>query len=98
MGELWWWVTVVVLVRELGITVMRLMVLRYVVLPASPGGKLKTVLQSVAIGLYLLPFEHLPAWINVTATGVMVLAVAATVITGADYVSKVVGIRRTARA
>ena len=60
LGDLPWWVTVVILVRELGITAMRFFLLRYVVLPASRGGKLKTVLQSVAIGLYLLPLDALP--------------------------------------
>ena len=60
LGDLPWWVTVVILVRELGITAMRFFLLRYVVLPASRGGKLKTVLQSVAIGLYLLPLDVLP--------------------------------------
>ena len=55
------------LVRELGITVMRFFLLRYVVLPASRGGKLKTVLQSVALSLYLLPLDHLPAFVGVVA-------------------------------
>ena len=60
LGDLPWWVTVVILVREIGITVMRFFVLRYVVIAASRGGKVKTVLQTVAIGLYLLPLDVLP--------------------------------------
>lgn len=88
---LFWLVTAIMLVREWGITVMRFfMVRRGVVMPAGSGGKLKTVLQSVAIGGYLLPFE---LWDNVVSQvlrwlthGVMTVTVAITVITGVQYV------------
>lgn len=96
LGDLPWWVTVVILVRELGITAMRFFLLRYVVLPASRGGKLKTVLQSVAIGLYLLPLDQLPAAVEVVAAVVMGAAVLVTVVTGLDYVRTAVRIRRAA--
>ncbi|GIG38496.1 CDP-diacylglycerol--glycerol-3-phosphate 3-phosphatidyltransferase [Cellulomonas phragmiteti] len=96
LGDLWWAVTVLVLVRELGITVMRFFLLRYVVLPASRGGKLKTVLQAVAISLYLLPLAALPAVVGVLAAVVMGVAVLVTVLTGVDYVRDAVRIRRTA--
>lgn len=96
LGDLPWWVTVVVLVRELGITVMRFFLLRYVVLPASRGGKLKTVLQSVAIGLYLLPLAALPRAVGVLAAVVMGVAVLVTVVTGLDYVRAAARIRRAA--
>ena len=86
LGDLSWWVTVIILVRELGITAMRFFLLRYVVLPASRGGKLKTVLQSVAIGLYLLPLDELPAFVSVVAAVLMGAAVVVTVVTGLDYV------------
>ncbi|NMR19533.1 CDP-diacylglycerol--glycerol-3-phosphate 3-phosphatidyltransferase [Cellulomonas fimi] len=98
LGELPWWVTVVILARELGITVMRFFLLRQTVLPASRGGKLKTVLQSVALTVYLLPLDHLPGWIRVVAAVVMGLAVAATLVTGADYVRQAVRIRAAAGA
>src|SRR5205085_1256725 len=55
LGELPWVVTLVVLVREVGVTVLRFVVLRHGVIPASRGGKLKTLLQGLAIGLYVLP-------------------------------------------
>ena len=55
LGELWWWVTIVILLREWGITVMRLFVIKYGVMAASKGGKIKTVLQTVALVLMLLP-------------------------------------------
>ena len=94
LGDLWWWVTVVVLVRELGITLMRFSLLRYLVLPASRGGKVKTVLQSVAIGVYLLPLSHLPELVTVVAGVLMAAAVAVTLVTGADYVKTAARIRR----
>lgn len=95
-GELPWWVTVVILARELGITVMRLAVLRYVVIPASRGGKLKTVLQSVGITLFLLPLAQLPTVVTVVAWVVMGGAVLLTVTTGADYLWQGWRIRRAA--
>ena len=94
IGELWWWVTVVMLVREWGITVMRFVVLRYGVMAAGRGGKLKTVLQAVAIMLYLLP---LPGWAHVVAVVVMLVALAVTVLTGLDYVRDAVRLRRRSR-
>ncbi len=96
LGDLWWAVTVLVLVRELGITVMRFFLLRYVVLPASRGGKLKTVLQAVAISLYLLPLDRLPVFVGVVAAVIMAAAVLVTVVTGLDYVRAAVRIRRAA--
>ena len=57
LGDLPWWVTVVILVREVGITVLRFAVLRHGVIPASRGGKLKTLVQAVAIGLFVLPLS-----------------------------------------
>ena len=97
LGDLPWWVTVVILVRELGITAMRFLVLRYAVMPASRGGKLKTVLQVVAIALLLLPLDHLPAVVGVIAMVTMGAAVVVTLVTGADYVRQAVGLRHAAR-
>ena len=96
LDELPWWVTVVILVRELGITVMRFFLLRYVVLPASRGGKLKTVLQSAAIGLYALPLFAMPQAVEVLAAVAMGAALVVTVVTGLDYVRTALRIRRTA--
>lgn len=95
LGDLPWWVTVVILVRELGITVMRFFLLRYLVLPASRGGKAKTVLQSVALGLYLLPLDHLPGAVEVVAAVVMAAAVAVTLVTGVDYVRTALRVRHS---
>jgi len=88
---LFWLVTAVMLVREWGITIMRFfLVRRGVVMPAGSGGKLKTVLQSIAIGGYLLPFELwdglVPQLLRWLTHGVMAVTVAITVVTGAQYV------------
>jgi CDP-diacylglycerol--glycerol-3-phosphate 3-phosphatidyltransferase len=91
LDELPWWVTVLVLVREVGITVLRLVVIRHGVLPASRGGKVKTLLQSLAIGLLVLPTE---GWVNTVALGVMAVAVVVTVVTGVDYVIRALRLRR----
>ncbi|MFV0461107.1 MAG: CDP-diacylglycerol--glycerol-3-phosphate 3-phosphatidyltransferase [Actinomycetales bacterium] len=96
-GALWWWVTILILVRELGITLMRFVVIRYGVMAASRGGKLKTVLQSVAIGMYIAPIEYyVSAWTYLAAL-VMAAALVVTLVTGADYVAKAVQLRRSAQ-
>lgn len=59
IGDLWWWVTALVLLREWGITLLRLWVIRYGVMAAGRGGKLKTVLQTLALGLFVLPIRIL---------------------------------------
>lgn len=77
------WITVVIVVRELGITVWRFVMLRRgKVVPASKGGKLKTALQTLGVGLYLCP---LPGWMDTPSLVVMVLAAAVTVVTGVQY-------------
>lgn len=93
IGELPWWITIVILVREWGITALRFAVIRYGVMAASPGGKLKTVLQAAAILLYLLPWSQTVPWFGVIALIVMLIAVAATLVTGVDYVIKAVQLR-----
>ena len=93
-GLLPWWATGVILVREWGITLLRLWVIRYGVIAASRGGKVKTALQTLAIALYLCP---LPAWLDTIAEWVMWTAVAVTVITGVDYVRQAVRLRLAAR-
>ncbi|TFD76257.1 CDP-diacylglycerol--glycerol-3-phosphate 3-phosphatidyltransferase [Cryobacterium fucosi] len=86
LGELWWWVTIVILVREIGITVFRFVMLRDRVIPASRGGKLKTVLQSVAISLALVPLWLLLGdWVYWLNWSIMAAALVATVVTGIDY-------------
>jgi len=90
LGDLPWWVTGVILGRELGITLLRFVVIRYGVIPASRGGKLKTLIQGVAVGMYVLaltgPLATLRFW-------VMAAAVVLTVATGLDYVRQAIVLR-----
>jgi CDP-diacylglycerol--glycerol-3-phosphate 3-phosphatidyltransferase len=83
LGELPWWVTVVILVREIGITVMRFVVIRRGVMAAGRGGKLKTALQSGGLVLLILPLAGL---LHMLGLLVMFAALVVTVVTGLDYV------------
>ena len=93
LGELPWWATLVILVREWGITALRFFVIRYGVIPASRGGKLKTVVQTAAIFLYLLPLGAFAPWLAWVAFAVMMAAVAITVWTGIQYVMEALRLR-----
>ena len=92
LGLLPWWVTGAILVREVGVTLLRFWVIRHGVIASSRGGKLKTVVQALAIGLYILPVAGLLAsarwW-------VMAAALVLTLITGVDYVYRALTLRRT---
>lgn len=97
LGELDWWITIVVLVREIGITVYRFVVVSDHVLAAAWMGKLKTVAQAVALSLALLPLWTLVGewvwWVNAVT---MAIAVVLTIASGIDYVvSEVRGSKRT---
>ncbi|MGN9761197.1 CDP-diacylglycerol--glycerol-3-phosphate 3-phosphatidyltransferase [Streptomyces sp. SD31] len=91
LGDLPWWVTGVILGRELGITLLRFIVIRYGVIPASRGGKLKTLTQGVAVGMYILA---LTGWLATLRWWVMAAAVVLTVVTGLDYVRQAIVLRR----
>ncbi len=105
IGELWWWVTLVVLAREWGITVLRFWIIRYGVMPASRGGKIKTALQAVALCGLILPLRAPDGvwgavgqtlwWVAVI---LMVAAVAITVVTGLEYVRDAQKLRRQGQA
>lgn len=102
LGELPWWITILILVREWGITWMRVRMLKYAVMAAAPGGKLKTVLQSIALLMFLVypigltfqpaPWWFWPAWV------VMGAAFLLTVVTGAQYVLDALRLRAEALA
>ncbi|MFF9135422.1 MULTISPECIES: CDP-diacylglycerol--glycerol-3-phosphate 3-phosphatidyltransferase [unclassified Streptomyces] len=91
LGDLPWWVTAVILGRELGITLLRFLVIRYGVIPASRGGKLKTLTQGVAVGMYVLA---LTGWLATLRFWVMAVAVVLTVVTGLDYIRQAIVLRR----
>ncbi len=89
LGELPWWVTVVILVREIGITGLRFWVLRHGIIPASRGGKAKAFSQGVAIACYVLPLEvviTVPLAVDLLRWILMAAAVVLTVVTAMDYV------------
>jgi CDP-diacylglycerol--glycerol-3-phosphate 3-phosphatidyltransferase len=86
LGELPWWITIAILVREFGITAFRFAVLATRVIPASRGGKLKTVVQAIAISLFLVaPWTLLGPWAAWFSWAVMVVALLLTLLTGIDY-------------
>ncbi|MCA1823629.1 MAG: CDP-diacylglycerol--glycerol-3-phosphate 3-phosphatidyltransferase [Frankia sp.] len=94
LGELPWWVTVPVLVREVGVTALRFWVIRHGVIPASRGGKAKTMLQSLAIGLFVLVPD--PKGVTAVVLGaLMAVAVVVTCATGIDYVARALTLRQT---
>jgi len=95
LGELPWWVTVVILVREIGVTLLRFWVIEHGVIPASRGGKAKTLVQTVAIAMYLAPVSW--EWWDVARAIVMGAAVVLTVVTGVDYAVRAWALRRRAR-
>jgi CDP-diacylglycerol---glycerol-3-phosphate 3-phosphatidyltransferase len=89
LGELAWWVTCVIVVRELAVTGLRFWVIRHGVIAASRGGKLKTMLQIVAISLYVLPWH-----VTLLREIIMGVALVVTVVTGADYTARAMRLRR----
>lgn len=107
VGDLWWAVTIVVLLREWGVTALRFWVIRHGVMAASAGGKLKTVLQTGALALLVLPLRDpdLPGawavagevvwWVGAL---LMAAAVVVTVVTGVDYVVKALRVRENGKA
>lgn len=91
LGEIWWWITIVILLREWGITVMRLMMLRTRILPASRGGKIKTVLQTAGILVLLMPLvPFVGDWWLWFGWGIVIAALLVTLATGLDYVVKAI--------
>ncbi|GAA0519931.1 CDP-diacylglycerol--glycerol-3-phosphate 3-phosphatidyltransferase [Saccharopolyspora subtropica] len=95
LGDLAWWITWVIIGRELAITALRFWVIRHGVIAASYGGKVKTLLQAVAVGLYLMP---LGGWAEPVRWLVMGAALIATVGTGLDYVVRALRLRAAGRA
>jgi CDP-diacylglycerol--glycerol-3-phosphate 3-phosphatidyltransferase len=105
IGEVWWWVTIMVLGREWLVTLLRLWVARYGVMAANRGGKLKTVLQATALSGFILPLRELPGALSPVgdvlwwaAVVVMTAAVLVTLFTGVDYVRAAFDVRRQGRA
>jgi CDP-diacylglycerol--glycerol-3-phosphate 3-phosphatidyltransferase len=85
-GKLWWWVTILILAREVSVTLLRIIVIRDGVIPASRGGKLKAGFQGFGVGFYILP---LPTWLSIPRDAFMAVAIILTLTTGYDYFKKV---------
>ncbi|HET9498995.1 MAG TPA: CDP-diacylglycerol--glycerol-3-phosphate 3-phosphatidyltransferase [Marmoricola sp.] len=105
IGALWWWVTIVVLVREWSVTVARLSIARQVVMPAAQLGKIKTMAQALALGGFVAPFKDLTGGWDVVGLVVwwasavlMAVAVALTIVSGLEFARDAVRQRRAARA
>ncbi len=98
LGELSWIIIVLILVREWGITWLRAAIAKHGIMAANKGGKLKTVTQSVALGLYLLGRDNLPEWLSVVALVIMIIALVLTLLTGITYIFSAMKIRRDAIA
>ena len=94
LGWLPWWVTAVILAREVAVTALRFWVIRHGVIAASRGGKVKTLLQGVSIGLFVLPLH---GWPHGAAWVIMIAAIAVALVTGADYVARAIRLRRAGR-
>lgn len=98
LGEIPWWITIVILVREVGITVFRFIALRDRVIAASWLGKVKTVAQAIAISLCLFPFwQFLGQWVNGVNASLLVVALALTVVSGVEYLWQAYRVGRAKR-
>src|SRR5699024_9737683 len=103
LGDLPWWATITIIIREAAITILRFIMVRRWVMAASKGGKLKTVLQVVFIAMMMLPAVGLfgdtaGGWIDLAAYIVMIAAVVVTVVTGLDYIIRAIKVARSASA
>ena len=97
LNELPWWITIVILVREFGITIFRFIALRDRAIPASVAGKAKTIVQSVAVSLFLVPlWELFGDWVRIVNWAVMGLALALTVYSGVEYLYQAARSKRSA--
>lgn len=96
LGELPWWMTILILLREWGITVMRVFMLKYQVMAANRGGKFKTATQALAIIMFCLGLWRVPIWVVVIAWSVMIVAFVLTILTGLFYLCDAWRIRRDA--
>ena len=106
-GDIWWWVTIVVLLREWSVTLLRLSVLKKVVIAAADLGKLKTTFQAIALGTLCLPLRDadLPGWMEIpgdvlfyAAQACLAVAVALTLWSGYEFFRDVWKQRRSLRS
>jgi len=89
-----WWVTAVILLREVGVTLLRFVVIRHGVMPAGRGGKTKTALQTVTLVMLMLPLPDSWSWVT---TSLLTATVVVTLATGLDYLASAIMLRRTSQ-
>jgi CDP-diacylglycerol--glycerol-3-phosphate 3-phosphatidyltransferase len=77
-----WWITILILTREIGITLFRLLVIKNGVIPASKGGKIKTLMQNFGVGFFILPLPQSLDWFKY---GFMSVAIVLTITSAYDY-------------
>jgi CDP-diacylglycerol---glycerol-3-phosphate 3-phosphatidyltransferase len=87
LGQIDWWITAVILIREVGITVYRFVVIKDRVIAASGGGKLKTIMQSIAVGFFLSPLAGYWAPIGLLQLGLLYFALVLTLVSGIQYLA-----------
>lgn len=94
LGELSWFITVTILIREFAITIYRLVVAKRRVLAASPGGKFKTVMQSIAIGFLLSPLDYYFGWLIPIELALIYFALFVTIFTAVQYIDAELKLRK----
>ena len=82
-----WWVTIVIMAREIGVTVLRFVVISDGVIPASKGGKMKALMQGFGVGWFILPLPH---WLVIPRDIFMAITITLTLTTGYEYFKQVV--------
>lgn len=80
------WITTIILIREIGITGYRLLVAKHRIIAAAGGGKLKTILQSVAVGFLLSPLDSYLSWLVPIETILLFAALILTLTSGVQFV------------
>jgi CDP-diacylglycerol--glycerol-3-phosphate 3-phosphatidyltransferase len=86
LGEVSWWVTAIIMIRELGITAYRFVVIRQEVVAASSGGKLKTIFQGIMVGFVVSPLTAwFGDWYLIFESVLVLFATLLTVSTGVQY-------------
>lgn len=83
LDRLPWWITLVILGREIGVTLLRILVIKNGVIPANKGGKIKATMQGFGVGFYVLPLGQSVLWLR---DGFMYATIIITIVTGAYYV------------
>ena len=83
LGRFPWWITILILAREVGITLFRLSVIKNGVIPANRGGKIKSTFQSFGVGFFMLPLPESLYWFR---DGFIAVAIVLTIVTGVNYV------------